>query len=125
MTGAELILEERAKQVRKGFNADHDDKHGVGVLCRAAALLATWEKMYACAESANGIHFEDDWPFTDYDPRPYQGNVVQHNRSLSRKARIKQLTIAGAFIAAEIDLLQRIPAKDFDRYRTPSGILEE
>ena len=125
MTGAELITAERAKHAEKGFGAEHDDKHGVGVLCLAAALLATWERLYGCNESANGIHFEDDWPFNDYDPRPYEGNVIQHNRSLSHAERIKQLAVAGAFIAAEIDLLQRIPAKEFDRYRSPSGILEQ
>jgi len=125
MTGVELIAAERATHEAKGYDAAHDDVHGVGVLCLAAALLATWNRLYAFDESANGIHFEDNWPFDDYDPRPHEGNVIQHNRSLSHAERIQQLAIAGALIAAEIDLLQRIPRKQFDRYRSPSGTLEE
>ena len=124
-TGIELIATERAKQETKGFNSAHDDEHGVGVLCLAAALLATWQRLYAYDESANGIHFEDNWPFSDYDPRPYNGNVIQHNQSLTHAKRIRQLTIAGALIAAEIDLLQRISPKDYNRYRSANGILEE
>jgi len=124
-SGVELIAEERETHDAKGFDAKHDDQHGVGELCLVAALLATWEKLYTFDESANGLHFTDPWPWTDYDPRPFNGNVVQHNRSLGHAERIKQLAVAGSLIAAEIDILQRIPAKEFDRYRTPSGILEE
>lgn len=124
MTGAELIAVARAKQAAKGFDAAHDDAHGVGVLCLAGALLAAWERLFSLNESANALHFEDAWPFNDYDPRPFNGNVVQHNRALTHAERIDQLAIAGAFIAAEIDLLQRIPAKDFNRYRSASGTQE-
>ena len=124
-SGVELIADERETHVVKGFDAKHDDAHGVGELCVVAALLATWEKLYEVQDSANGLHFVDPWPWTDYDPRPYNGNVIQHNRSLSHAERIKQLAVAGSLIAAEIDILQRIPPKEYDRYRSATGILEE
>lgn len=125
-TGIELITAKRASHAAKGYDADHDDKHGHGDLGLAAALLAVWRRVFVMEESAAGWHFVDPWPWTDWDPRPFIGNVVQHNSTLRHAERIDQLATAGALIAAEIDRLQRIPAEEYNRYRVEAdSILEE
>ena len=93
-TGAELIHEERMSHPAKGWNTAHDDKHTDGKI----ALIAA--DVIMCRA--------DDWNIT-----------VKHQGS-----RIKQLTIAGALIAAEIDRLQRLTLDEQNAGQTPLKIVK-
>lgn len=114
-TGTQLITEERERQLTtKGWTAEHDDSHEIGELCSAAGCylfagdcLANARVMnpkYQCTPASLKKEIMDNrkllnWPFDfaelHLDPDP-----------------IRNLTKAGALIAAEIDRLQR---------RHPSG----
>lgn len=84
MTGAELIAQERARQVaQEGWTPDHDDEHIDGELVRAAQAYLLPNGGFPAAAS---------WPFTD---------------GFKPEGRIRNLVKAGALIAAEIDRLQR------------------
>lgn len=94
-SGAGMIAAERARQVSvEGWTPEHDDKHDGAQLVLAAVTYALetsfngprsageWFKKYWC--------FEDSWFKLSPDP-------------------IRNLTKAGALIAAEIDRLKRLP----------------
>ncbi len=83
-TGAQLITEERERQLQLGFDASHDDTH------KNEALL------HAARYCING----EGWPWTGAGAY-----------GIFKKTRIRQLTIAGGLIAAEIDRLQRKNSK--------------
>lgn len=84
-TGIELIAEERARQIAvEGWTASHDDEHKSAALAIHAAILCCEGTDAEVNDSAD----HGDW-------------------GLLRHPRIKQLYIAGALIAAEIDRLQR------------------
>lgn len=87
--GAELIAEERTRQISaENWTPEHDDSHRDGHLAKAAAELA-----------AHGTDME----VTDHLSGPdVWGLVRKHHND-----RQRQLVIAGALIAAEIDRLQR------------------
>jgi hypothetical protein len=121
MTGAELIAAERERQVSvEGWTPEHDDSHDLGELAMAAATYALWaserefrwfieardhtnrrvsitrpcwvRRAIACFEWA--AKTPRSWPFPDgFKPTPGD--------------RVRELTKAGALIAAEIDRLQR------------------
>lgn len=103
MTGAELIAEERARQVAKeGWDAKHDDEHCNGELAAAAACYAI--------NAANGkmAGYQDSqpppwWPWDDEWWKP--------------KDRKRDLVRAGALIAAELDRMGR----NVVRAETPHG----
>jgi hypothetical protein len=87
MTGIELITQERHEQIEKhGFTAEHDDLLPRGQLLRFASYLISSDNSYM--------------------PKSWD---VDYIKSMHLKPRIQQLQIAGAFIAAEIDRLQRLP----------------
>ena len=98
-SGIELIAEERKRQVEKeGWSAEHDSDHWRGELADAAAC-------YTLGKSAMEKYFNDGiggeikltinlWPWEKKWWKP------------TRKDRIKELTKAGALIAAEIDRIQ-------------------
>jgi len=86
-TGAQLIAEERWNHVEKGWTPDHDDEHADAALAIRGAELAV-DGTDAYVGQPDG---HDPW-----------GLVKKH-----RPDRVRQLTIAGALIAAEIDRLQR------------------
>jgi hypothetical protein len=101
MTGIELIAAERQHHQRK-YPASHDDGHTNGELAKAAACFAVGE---------NIIRMRDGYSTSVFPPVdgmwPWEEDFIP-------KGRIKELTIAGALIAAEIDRLQRAsrrPAK--------------
>ncbi len=87
MNGAELIAEERQRQIEKeGWTEDHDSGHQDNELLHAAICYA--------------VHADDPsepevipmmWPWKDADWKPAKGNTV------------RDLVKAGALIAAEID----------------------
>jgi hypothetical protein len=89
--GAALIARERQRQIdAEGWTPAHDDEHSHGEMAITAACYA-----------ANGtdaevlVHGEDAWPWGSCDDKRKQ------------HSRVRQLAIAGALIAAEIDRLQR------------------
>jgi hypothetical protein len=96
LLGVRLIEEERRRQIEaEGWSADHDDSHSDGELAMEALFWAA-EGTDVAAESDGMCGTE-------------------HRKS---KSRIRQLVIAGALVAAEIDRLHR------EQARTPNSIIE-
>lgn len=97
-TGSELITEERQRQVDKeGWTPKHDAGHTTGDLALAGACYA----LAATAYTSEGAVWnwrtreaEDLWPWGSDTWKPTPDDYV------------RQLTKAGALIAAEIDRLQ-------------------
>lgn len=95
-TGIELIAEERQRQVEKeGWTPEHDEQHTEGQLADAAACYAMSDEARDFINTNWGndmwLHI---WPFDLEWWKP------------SPNDRIRELTKAGALIAAEIDRLQ-------------------
>lgn len=100
MTGIELISEERERQKSvEGWTKEHDAEHRFGELANAAACYAmtVFYKMrdIVSVECEDGITRQVPvmWPWDGKWWKPTQND------------RIKELTKAGALIAAEIDRL--------------------
>lgn len=92
LDGIRLIARERWRQVEeKGYTAEHDDGHVRDELADAAAFYAISDK--------HRYRLLGSWPF--------EPGGLMRKRQYSR---IRQLAIAGAFIAAEIDRLKRLEA---------------
>jgi hypothetical protein len=99
-TGAELIADERRRQIEEeGWTVEHDSQHEYGTLAVIAASLA-------CDGTDAEVHdpFERGNPCAENDGDCW-GLIKKHGHK-SGNNRIKCLTIAGALIAAEIDRLQ-------------------
>lgn len=100
-TGAGLIAMERERQMTKeGWDAKHDDEHKSGCLAAAAAsyalsYVAVHGKVNESIRQAYSAVSLDVWPFYAEWWKPTHENPI------------RQLTKAGALIAAEIDRLQR------------------
>lgn len=95
MNGAELIAVERRRQVEvEGWSPEHDDHHTHGELATAGAVYAM---------PANGSWKASEWPF--------EPESLKHDWNTA-EGRIRELTRAGALVAAEIDRLQRLAAKE-------------
>ena len=95
-TGIELIAEERARQVSKEcWTPEHDDKHVDNELARAAACYALPLRSFQYPPV--GLERLWPWDWKWWKPTPDD--------------RIRELSKAGALIAAEIDRLQRLAAK--------------
>jgi hypothetical protein len=89
MTGAEMIANERQKQIdADGWTAEHDDDHSGGEMIEAAVAYARFGSAPRFAAWAPSC-----WPWDQAWWRPGE--------------RIRTLVKAGALIAAEIDRLQR------------------
>lgn len=95
------ISAERVRQIREeGYTAKHDDTYPCGALAWAAACYAAPEQIYRLRVRGNVFGddvptIEPSWPWkSDSDKR------AKHDRR-------RQLVIAGALIAAEIDRLDR------------------
>jgi len=96
MTGVEMIAAERRRQAEvEGWTAAHDDTHARGEMALAAAVYATPVPLFEKRERRGVVEFADAWPW-----HPRWDKREKHER-------LKQLAIAGALIAAEIDRLQR------------------
>lgn len=88
-TGIQLIAAERERQqLSEGWSPEHDDEHTNAALAKRAAELAA---IGTDMETIDHGEDRDQW-----------GLVEKHKGD-----RIRQLEIAGALIAAEIDRLQR------------------
>lgn len=103
-TGADLIAQERQRQVdSEGWSSQHDDMHDEGDLAMAAACYAATQTIYTRRDLTHEgsvrhpvVTFAEAWPWEiRWDKR-------------DKHDRIRQLVIAGALIAAEIDRLQRL-----------------
>lgn len=100
-TGIELIAEERARQISvEGWTPEHDDAHTDSELARAAATYAMpgWLRNLhvrpICTETTHTIRAKI-WPWEISWWKPCED-------------RVRELSKAGALIAAEIDRLQRL-----------------
>lgn len=100
-TGAELIAEERIRQIRgEGYDPQHDDAHDRGELISAAMCYASvplLRLVYKPFEAESEITevMATKWPWDEIYWKP--DNDAQRN-----------LVKAGALIAAEIDRLERL-----------------
>ncbi len=107
-SGAQLIADERARQIEeKGFNANSDAYYTLDELALAAIVYALPEERRRDIYLLAGVHVcvtrsmqEALWPWDPVWFKP--GN------------RIRELTKAGALIAAEIDRLQQRESTDDD-----------
>jgi hypothetical protein len=96
MTGAELITAERQRQIDvEGWTAQHDDRHTNHELVAAACCYASPPK----ERPASHHHIIELWPWDILWWKP------------SPEDRVRELTKAGALIAAEIDRLHRIQGR--------------
>ena len=90
--GAKAIIRERIRQEEaEGWTPEHDDQHSNEELARAALCYVS-----DYAERGGGKLQEQLWPWELEDWKPTPND------------HIKQLTKAGALIAAEIDRLHRL-----------------
>jgi len=93
--GAAAIAAERARQIEKeGWTPEHDDEHDDEQIAMAAACYAMPGR--AMRESHPRQPYGWPWDATAWKPCPDN--------------RVRELTKAGALIAAEIDRLQRAEA---------------
>lgn len=100
-TGAQRIAYERKRQrEEEGWTAAHDNGHDAGELARAAACYALPKDVREQAILGRSLWFVL-WPWGGNSWKP------GHLRRAGVEARVHELTKAGAFIAAEIDRLQR------------------
>lgn len=92
-TGVELIAAERQRQIEaEGWTPEHDDEYLHGELIRAAVCYAL-EPGTPIREHTPPMWWPWTWSESWWKPTPGD--------------RIRELTKAGALIAAEIDRLQR------------------
>ncbi len=98
-TGIKLIAEERQRQIEvEDWTSEYDATHTKGELASLGALYAYPGNRYEHRTFYADSFFSAMWP-QSWDPKWWK--PVPNNR-------IKELTKAGALIAAEIDRLQRI-----------------
>lgn len=109
MYGIEMIAEERRRQIEEeGWTAEHDEQHADGELAWAAVCYAAPRDVYK-HEEFNGVHsFRDPWPWRYWDKR-------------EKHDRIRQLVIAGALIAAELDRLDADAEEIRETMMRPEG----
>lgn len=121
-TGVERIDDERQRQISKeDFNSFHDDEHKNGEMAMAAACYASpvpikarMEIPIRCgcreADCPHSGMFKTVWS----DPWPWERGWDKRKKH----DRIRQLEIAGALIAAEIDRLERKELAESGRKET-------
>jgi hypothetical protein len=89
LSGVQLIDAERMRQIeREGYTPDHDDRYISSALALAGACYAL--------HAAGRLDAQAHWPFDEEWWKPSAGDPI------------RDLTKAGALIAAEIDRLQRL-----------------
>ncbi len=106
-TGVDLIADERKRQVEvEKWTAQHDDDHEDGELANAAACYASNHEVHRKHPLRGG--FVPLWPWEDkWDKRAKRPVNASPLMVEDGESRIRELTKAGALIAAEIDRLQR------------------
>lgn len=116
----DLIAEERLRQVTsERWSSKHDDQHDHGELVHAACQYASIQTLYVKSDDnwTETVVFMPIWPHdwkfkTEVDRVTGQGLDWHHQQKIEDDAqvlrdRIRDLTKAGALIAAEIDRLAR------------------
>lgn len=107
-TGIELIAAERFRQIEKeGWSVEHDDEHILEELASAGAYYALPEET---------IEFLNDRYGSDTDLHLWPFELEW--RKTTPNDRVKQLSKAGALIAAEIDRLNRL---NLNKVETPKN----
>lgn len=95
MNGAQLIAEERQRQVNvEGWSAEHDDKHYDNEMAWAAICYVKRANIGPSYHPQTRPPLSA-WPWDDECWKPSED-------------RVRNLVKAGALIAAEIDRLQRV-----------------
>lgn len=109
-TGIELIAEERATHPAKGWTAEHDAGHAKGEIAAAASCYAAPQPIFELIENRRGAQYTDPWPWgrviqgrSVADADGYRFGTTEENKR--GKTRLRQLQVAGALIAAEMDRL--------------------
>lgn len=98
-TGTEFITEERYRQINEEeWSSEHDDEHVKGELANAAAVYAI-DPMGGDASNIIKTLWPKGWELKLSCNENTEDNI---------DGRIKDLTKAGALIAAEIDRLNRL-----------------
>ncbi|MEK7767366.1 MAG: hypothetical protein AAB368_14140 [bacterium] len=103
--GAAAIVRERMWQIEEeGWTPEHDDKHQTEELAWAAACYAAPGKIMGYRR-AGGIaaSLVEEGAYLVFEPWPFSAGWDKRGKH----PRLRQLEIAGAFIAAEIDRLKR------------------
>jgi hypothetical protein len=97
MTGAEMIVEERKRQIEvEGWTPNHDEQHSLGELSAAAICYAAKANNQPPVAGILGAYRVPQlWPWATKWWKP------------SPRDPIRMLVKAGALIAAEIDRLLR------------------
>ena len=106
----EMIAAERQAQLAMGYDAAHDDQHAAGELAAAAACFAL-----GSAEVRSAAHIGEStllWP------------AEWSTEILGANTRMRQLVVAGALIAAEIERLQRAHFAAIDAAQAQQNTLE-
>ena len=117
LSGLELIAREKNKQARL-WTSDYDDQYTDNELAMVASLYATPVPLKVQRVVGDDIRFCDPWPTSwasYHDKRPIitdSGKLNPEPAKIMKSERIKNLAIAGAFIASEIDRLTRLMEKE-------------
>lgn len=97
MDGAELIAQERSRQIEaEGWTPAHDDEHISGEMANAARSYAKVVSLQVCCVAPRQTS-PLEWPWDEEWWKPSPDPICN-------------LVKAGALIAAEIDRLQRMQA---------------
>jgi hypothetical protein len=118
VSGAQLIAAERERQIAvKRYSKQHDDEHTDHSLALAACAYAAPQPLYYLSATEDVFHFVDCWPASwDYKYDHRERDSGSHRLLLAGETpvarRIRALEKAGALIAAEIDRLLRLQAKN-------------
>lgn len=133
MNGIELIAAERQRQIEvEGWTAEHDDEHGDQDMARAAACYARPRTPTTCADCDGRGRFKIDHVFSPDEEGPCGKcggvGIVGPDASVPTDwpwddewwkpvpdDRVRELTKAGALIAAEIDRLLRAASEEKQR----------
>lgn len=103
VTGISLIAAERARQIAaEGWSEEHDDaEHQAGELAAAAAAYALAPGSKHRMEPNGDPRIPDVWPWEQGWWKP------KWTSQTGKEGRLRELVVAGALLAAEIDRLQR------------------
>jgi len=105
--GIDLIASERIRQIEKeGWTAEHDDQHMDDELALAAACYAIPELEREYIDTEHGGEIPNYWPWEEKWWKPEYAPELEKKSTI--EGRIRELTKAGALIAAAIDQLQRV-----------------
>lgn len=104
--GTDLIADERDRQIEElGYTPEHDAEHEDGDLAYAAAVLASPSPIFLIRQQERPVHEAHGQGGSIAWVEPWPPNWVRTPRTGDLEDRIRELTKAGALIAAEIDRL--------------------